>query len=298
MLGPMTDLELLTRDGCTLAYRHRRASEPPAEGAETVVLLHGWSQSQATFDRLVPLLPPHLDVVTYDMRNHGVSGRTDRGARVSTLAADLRELLDHLGLDRAHLLGHSMGCSVIWSLVDLHGLDRIASLVLVDQPSVVALSPWIDPAEGPQVGAILDFQGVEGFVSGVMGPDQETVRGDFLRQMLTPDITTDDFAWLHRENLLLPMPWGARLLQDHALQDWRDVLPHLTVPTLVIGGEVSHVDAGSQRWIAGQIPDAEVVVLDRANGGAHFAFVEAPAHTAAVLGGFWSRVTGVSPTAC
>ena len=47
------------------------------------------------------------------MRNHGVSGRTDLGPRIATLAADLHELLDHLGVNQCDAVGHSMGASVL-----------------------------------------------------------------------------------------------------------------------------------------------------------------------------------------
>ncbi|MBK3581333.1 alpha/beta hydrolase [Streptomyces sp. MBT65] len=81
---------LTTRDGCALTYRDTGGQDIP------LLLLHGWSQSQATFDRLLPLLGPEQRVITYDMRNHGISGRTD-----------LDQLLDHLDIGRIHLLGHS-----------------------------------------------------------------------------------------------------------------------------------------------------------------------------------------------
>jgi pimeloyl-ACP methyl ester carboxylesterase len=101
--------------------------------------------------------------------------------------------------------------------------------------------------------------------------------------MLTPDIPDGDFAFLLAENLMLPMRYGAMLLIDHVMQDWRDVLSRIDVPTLVIGGEVSHVAPASQEWSASQIPGARLRVFGRAEGGAHFPFFEAPKEFAAVL---------------
>ncbi|SDG87711.1 alpha/beta fold hydrolase [Pseudonocardia oroxyli] len=79
-------------------------------------------------------------IVAYDHRNHGESGSIDNGARVASPAQDLAELLDHLGVEKARLLANSLGCSVLWSYVDPHGTDRVSSLVLVDQPSLCALT--------------------------------------------------------------------------------------------------------------------------------------------------------------
>ncbi|WZH51344.1 MAG: alpha/beta hydrolase [Nocardioides alkalitolerans] len=283
-----------TRDGCAIEWRRFPARTAGAGGGspETLVLLHGWSQSQAMFDRVAPLLAEERDVVTFDMRNHGLSGRTERGARIASLAADLAELLDHLGDERFHLLGHSMGASILWSYLDGHGSARVRSVAFVDQPSVVAVLPWMDPAEAPEVGAILDFAGLEGFCKVLLGPDGPTARRDFLRTMLTPDIPDADYEWLAEQNLLLPMPWGSRLLQDHALQDWRDVLPDVDVPAFVVGGEVSHVAPSSQEWIARQVPGARLVVFPREQGGAHFAFFEAPAVFAEAYGAFLADVSG------
>jgi len=261
-----------TSDGCDLDYR----VDGPADAAQTLVLLHGWSQSRAMFDRALPALSRDLRVVTYDQRGHGESGKPDHGARIARLAADLRELLDHLEIGAAHVGGHSMGASVLWSFIDMYGTARIRSLIVVDQPSACVVLPWMTAAEGAEAGAILDFPGAEGFVRAIAEDDRAT-RDGFLKSMLTPDIPADDLAWLGTENLKLPARWGARLLLDHVMQDWRDVLPRIDVPALVLAGEVSHAAPESQRWTAEHIPGARLRTFDKTEGGSHFPFFEEPA---------------------
>jgi pimeloyl-ACP methyl ester carboxylesterase len=282
----MPTSEFTTRDGCVLRYRDTGGDGP------ALVLLHGWSQSQAMFDRLLPRLPG-LRVVTYDMRNHGLSGRTPNGPRIGTLAADLAELVSGLGIERAHFLGHSMGASVLWSYLDLFGNASVESLTIVDQPSVCAILPGLTAGQAGDVGAILDFAGAEAFCTTLLGEQAAEARRAFLLSMLTPDIPAEDVEWLYEQNLLLPMPWGAQLLLDHVMQDWRDVLPRVGVPTLVIGGEVSHVASSSQRWTAAQIPGARLRVFTREEGGAHFAFFESPEHFAAELLDFLAAAPAV-----
>jgi len=269
-----------TSDGCDLDYR----VDGPA-GAQTLVLLHGWSQSRAMFDRALPALSRDLRVVTYDQRGHGESAKPDHGARIARLAADLRELLDHLGITSAHLGGHSMGASVLWSFIDMYGTGRIRSLIIVDQPSACVVLPWMTAEEGGQAGAILDFPAAEAFVRAIAEDDRAT-RDGFLKSMLTPDIPADDLAWLGAENLKLPAPWGARLLLDHVMQDWRDVLPRIDVPTLVLAGEVSHVAPESQAWTAEHIAGARFRTFDKAEGGSHFPFFEEPAAFCAEVSAF------------
>ena len=269
--------DFTTRDGCRISYQVH------GNGPKTLVTTSGWSQTAAMFDRMIPLLGDDYTVVSYDHRNHGESGRSNNGARIASLAGDLRELLDELSIARTHLMGHSMGCSVIWSFIDQFGTDRISSAVWIDQPSVCALVPWLQPEDAAEVGAIVDFQGASDFVTGVNGPDQHQVRAEFLRSMLTEDISSEDYDFLLAENLKLEMPFGARLLLDHIMQDWRDILPRVDVPSLVVGGEVSHVVPSSQEFNAAQIPRAKLLISTRAEGGAHFPFFEKPGPFASAI---------------
>lgn len=271
-----------TADGCDLDYR----IDGPEDAPRTLVMLHGWSQTRAMFDRVLPRLAATHRVVSYDQRGHGESGKPAHGARIARLAADLGELLDHLGLESADLLGHSMGCSVLWSHLDQRGSGRVDSLVLVDQPGACVVLPWIAPEEAPDAGAILDFPGAGEFAAALRGPGSDEVRHGFLVSMLTKDVPADDLAWLYAENLKLPREFAARLVVDHVMQDWRDLIERIDVPTLVTGGEVSHVDARSQRWIADHIPGARLRVFTREEGGAHFPFYERPQPFADELLGF------------
>ncbi|MGG5258417.1 alpha/beta fold hydrolase [Phycicoccus avicenniae] len=272
-----------TRDGCPIEYREA------GSGEQVLVLLHGWSQSQATFDHVVEPLAADRRVVTYDQRGHGRSGRPAGGARIATLAADLHDLLDHLGLERVDLLGHSMGASVLWSYLDTHGSNRVDRLVLLDQPSVCTRLPWMDAADAQAAGAILDMPGAEGFCRALLGEDSGAAREAFLRSMLSDDVPEDLVGWLLGENLAMDVDFGTRLLLDHVMQDWRDVLPRIDRPTLVVGGRSSHVDPASQEWIADRIPGSRLRVFGAEEGGSHFPFVEQPQTFVDELTGFLAR---------
>ena len=52
-----------------------------------------------------------------------------------------------------------------------------------------------------------------------------------------------------QQNLKMPRPYAARLLYDHATNDWRDVMPLINIPTLVVGGKASLVGWKSQEWM-------------------------------------------------
>ena len=74
----------------------------------TAVLLHGLGAPQRSWDRVAPLLAPHLRVVTYDQRGHGASAAAD-DYPLDAFLADLQAVLDTLALQQPLLVGHSFG---------------------------------------------------------------------------------------------------------------------------------------------------------------------------------------------
>ena len=71
--------------------------------------------------------------IAVDRRWHGLSDRPAHGQRIARHAADLRDVIVALDLDKPLLVGASMGASVCWSYIDLFGSDAIAGMIGVDQ---------------------------------------------------------------------------------------------------------------------------------------------------------------------
>ena len=117
----------LTNDGVSIHYEVNGSGRP-------LVMLHGWDQSARAFCRNVPALSEKYQVVTVDFRGHGESEKPSHGYRISRLAMDVHQLLEHLDLKDVVLLGWSMGCSVLWSYWDLFRSDRLSKLIMVDEP--------------------------------------------------------------------------------------------------------------------------------------------------------------------
>lgn len=111
-------------------------------GRPTVVLVHGYPDSQRTWARLVERLPlERWHVVTYDVRGAGASDvpATREAYRTQRLAEDLVAVLDDLLADgeAAHLVGHDWGSVQLWDAVADPGLrDRIASFTSISGPSL------------------------------------------------------------------------------------------------------------------------------------------------------------------
>ncbi|WP_433125551.1 alpha/beta fold hydrolase [Micromonospora sp. CA-240977] len=266
---------ILTNDGVGIHYVE-------AGRGETLVLVPGFSQTAAEFGEQITDLSRDHRVIALDLRGHGESDKPDHGYRVSRLAADLRDLLLALDLDEVTLLGHSLGCTVIWCYWDLFGSDRISRLVLVDQAAVTA-TDLVDAQQVTELGAIFSAEFAYGVAEKLRGPHAATAWREVVSMMHTPQLKAGDVEWIVEQNLRLPRQHAATLHLDHYGNDWRDVLPRITVPTLVIGGEESFFDAKVALYVASRVPGSQVRVFSSAERGSHLMFWENPSLFNAVV---------------
>jgi len=100
---------------------------------EDVVLVHGLTSSLAFWHHTKVLVSLANDFRTtaYDLRGHGYSTMTPKGYTSSQLADDLAALIEHLGIERARVIGHSFGGSVALHFA-LSYPDRCAGAVICD----------------------------------------------------------------------------------------------------------------------------------------------------------------------
>jgi len=119
--------------GDILTYYEDEGPTPPSARRETpVVLIHGHSADLRLWEPQAPaLLDAGWRVVRYDVRGHGRSSAPATGYDWEHYLADLRALLDHLRVERAHLAGISMGGAIALGFA-LEEPGRVASLALLD----------------------------------------------------------------------------------------------------------------------------------------------------------------------
>jgi pimeloyl-ACP methyl ester carboxylesterase len=103
-----------------------------AGDGRNIVLIHGLASNRGFWNIkvLLPLIK-HYRVTTYDLRGHGYSGMPLVGYTPEDMASDLHHLLDHLGIEQAHLVGHSFGGVVALQYAILHP-ERVMSLIIAD----------------------------------------------------------------------------------------------------------------------------------------------------------------------
>src|SRR5947208_4181907 len=86
--------------------------ETYGEGTPLVLLHGGMLSIDLNFAGLIPTLAQSHRVIGVELQGHGRTADTDREITPAALASDVVALLDHLGLDRADVIGHSMGGAV------------------------------------------------------------------------------------------------------------------------------------------------------------------------------------------
>ncbi len=260
----------VTSDGVQLSYIRRGSGRP-------IVLLHGWSQCAEEFKHQIGPLSAQYDVIAVDQRSHGESQKVSYGLKISRLAKDLYELLAELDLNEVALLGHSMGSSVIWCYIDLFGSERLSKIILVDQSPFLTSDPNWTQQELEDSGASFTTQQVFDIVAALRSKEAENVTRQVIDRLVTQHATPEMKEWLVQCNLKMPRHLAGTLAYNHWQMDWRDLIPRINLPTLIISGLASAAAPWrSQEWIHRQIRGSQLEVFEEVEGGQHFMFIENP----------------------
>jgi non-heme chloroperoxidase len=197
-----------------------------------LIILPSWTNSAAQYHHQVTEFAADHRVLAVDVRAGGLSAKVDYGLRISRFSADLHEICDQLALDRFILMGHSMGCSIIWSYLDLFGPDPVDALILVDQAPTQLIQPWWSEEEALSYGATQTADDVFQFAARFAAPDGVEWTWKRYKPLFTRTFPPDEFDWAVRESLQMPRQLAATLFLDHAMRDWRDVITRIRLPTL------------------------------------------------------------------
>ena len=179
-----------------------------------VVALHGVTDSCVSFEPLLPHLPDALNLVALSQRGHGESDKPVGGYRPADFAADLAAFLDALDIDRAVIVGHSMGSAVALRFA-LDQPRRVRGLVLIGAAASARGTPR-----------------AREYWDGVLAQLGDPVPRDFVRA-------------LSERELVKPVPPEvvAAMTDDAAklpLRVWRAVLEARHVPVAVLAALLVH----------------------------------------------------------
>ena len=254
-----------------LSYDEHGPPDAPA-----VVLLHGFPLDRSMWDDQVGALAARFRTLVPDLRGHGRSEAPPGPYTMADHVADLARLLDRLGIERAALVGLSMGGYVTSNFLAAHP-DRAWAAVLVDTR-----------AEGDteQTKANREVQARE-VASVGMGPFVEAgIPRMFARKTLAerPDLVE------RYRRMVGPARPPAVVAALQGLAARPDVTPALRAvrcPTLVVvGSEDVVTPPADARVIAEAVPGAQLEIIE---GVGHLANMEAPERFNRVLLDFLAR---------
>jgi non-heme chloroperoxidase len=253
-----------TEDNCKLYY------EEHGDG-KAVVFIHGWSCNRHYFRKQLPVFQDHYRVLSYDLRGHGDSDRTEYGLTLAQFAKDLKDLIAYRGLKDVTLIGWSMGVHIIFEYIAQYGCENLSHLVLIDVTAkMMTDEKWtyglFDNYDRKAAMEYLEDIAkcwdhvAEGFVPAMFAdgyPMKEDVEWTLAQaKKNTPHVMVN--MWL-------------AIVQ----KDYRDLLPKITVPTLITyGAKKSLYCPENSQYLQEKIKNSELAAF---NGG-HIHFMQDSDH--------------------
>jgi non-heme chloroperoxidase len=233
---------------------------------QPVVLIHGYPLNGASWEKQErALLAAGFRVITYDRRGFGKSSQPTVGYDYDTFAADLDKLLTQLNLTDVVLVGFSMGSGEVTRYLGTYGSARVAKAVLMG-----AIPPYLLKTDDNPAG--VDAAVFDGIKAAVLA-DRPAYFKDFLDNFYNVDVLggtkISEQAWQNSFIVAIgASPYAAYACVDTWLTDFRDDLPKIDVPTLLIHGDADRIlpyEATAAR-LPGLIKDLTFVTVE---GGPH-----------------------------
>ncbi|MEO0915445.1 MAG: 3-oxoadipate enol-lactonase [Pseudomonadota bacterium] len=248
--------------GADLTYRIDGAESGPP-----VVFVNSLGTDYRLWDKLIPLLPAGLRLIRFDKRGHGLSTCPEPPFTMGALIADLEQLLDHLGVTGAVIVGCSIGGMIAQGLA-VKRLDQVRAMVLSNTGAKIGTTGmWADRIAAVETG------GVEALADTILE------RWFSTKFRATPELS----AW---RAMLTRTPKDGYIGCSAAIAntDFYTTTASLTLPTLAIAGsEDGSTPPDLVRETAALVKGSRFELI---RGAGHLPMVEAPERYAEILNRF------------
>jgi pimeloyl-ACP methyl ester carboxylesterase len=242
-----------------------------------VVLLHGYPFSGVIWQTQQQNLSDHYRVIAPDLRGHGQSPAPEGVYEMETSARDVLALLDSLGVEKAAIMGHSMGGYVtlaLWRLVP----ERFVALGLIDSQAM----PDSDDTRASRYKTAEKV-----YVDG-----SKVVADAMTLRLFAPNTPEDEPAVEQVRTLILnTRPSGiiGTLKGMAARPDSTDLLPQINVPVLVLTGDKDQIITPQKaEKMATAIPSATLATIENAG---HMPMLEQPQATTMAIRNFLDELS-------
>lgn len=252
-------------------------------GDRTIVLLHGYLESLDVWDEFTALLAPSVRVIAIDLPGHGVSEVKGEIHTMEFLADTVRAALDTIGVERAVLVGHSMGGYVALEFLRKYP-ERLNGLVLFHS------TPNAD-SEKKREDRLREVALIE-------GGKKELIAKSFPHVGFAPQNRFRLTRYIQElsEQIAMTEDEGiiAILKGLRERRDLNETMRTSSVPQLILlGRHDEYITPEVADALVAAQPQAQVVWLE--NSG-HMGFIEEPQLAAEAILAFVDRVSGPAPT--
>lgn len=218
---------MTTSDNIKIHYKVKGEGVP-------IIFIHGFSENHGAFRIQEKVFSRNHKVITYDLRGHGISDRTDKGLNIERFALDLKELINYLELEKVILVGWSMGGSIIFEYINNYGQENLYKICIIDKsPKTINDDTW-------KLGL---YHGKYTLEDGIR--DLELIKNNWMEfaekfiRTMAPYLNESQFK-ISMEKMKSNSPhvmysiWESMINKDH-----RNILGKITIPTLILFGEKS-----------------------------------------------------------
>jgi pimeloyl-ACP methyl ester carboxylesterase len=234
----------------------------------------------ANWGKVWPQFQEERQILVFDQRGHGRSAKPTSGYGPADYADDLKGLLDHLGLAKCHIVGHSMGGRVALKFVERYPENSL-SLTLEDSGVETNFDRvgWLEGLLGHVPTPFADRAAAKEYFEKNFRDDPLT--GSFLNANLE---TKEDgrLDWrFYKEGMFASIREGATMESAKIFQS-------LNLPTLVVrGARSAHLPAAEANRMAAARPNVKLITVE---GAGHFVHAEQSAAFNAALKEFLAEV--------
>jgi pimeloyl-ACP methyl ester carboxylesterase len=254
--------EYRTVDGLRLRVRDTGPRDAPV-----VILLHGFGASLDTWEPWAKALSGRYRVVRFDLPGFGLTGPDPTGDYSDARSVNiLLGLMDTLGIDRAAVIGNSLGGRIAWTFAAAHP-QRVTQLVLVSPDGFA--SPGFAYGKAPDMPLVMKAL--------PYAAPRSMLRANLAAAYAQPEALSDAAVTRYHDLMLVPGVRRAILarMEQTVLRDPVPILARIATPTLLLWGERdAMIPISNAADYLKHMPDATLVRLP---GLGHVPFEEDPA---------------------